>query len=401
MRSRQKPQRPPSDEPAHHRDVVVPAQRALARRAMRGRERDRQVARQPVDADVEEAADEQPQHAEQHGRSTSGVIGWPSRAADRLCGSIGSGQSGDCRPTSTRPEVMSIDVRASRRVDGHVVSKPGCNSSSHDQGAVTPASARAGDERGAARRSGRAHRAGSSRRCASRRRPFVVGRLRQRAPQQPRRLPVAALGQRDGRERLHPPRRARYRGALREGVGGLRVVAGPPVVDEADVLEVLPAIGRRRDALLEQAHGEIGPARSTRWRFRQEDGAEAIGDDEARIQRRREVEERIQVLERARTRRPAAGSRRNAARRASSTGRRRACRTTARRGAPRPASADRAPLAVPGRDAAAATRPAGRIDAAAAGRGADQPRQPSRHLKSRRWKIATAIDSMAALYAMP
>ena len=58
--------------------------------------------------------------------------------------------------------------------------------------------------------------------------------------------------------------------------------------------------GCGRDALLEQADGEIGAAGSARGRLRQEDGAETVGDDEARIQRRREVQERIEVLERPR-----------------------------------------------------------------------------------------------------
>ena len=46
-------------EPAHDRHVVVPAQGLAAPRAMRGRMDDRLAQRDPVDADVEEAADRQ------------------------------------------------------------------------------------------------------------------------------------------------------------------------------------------------------------------------------------------------------------------------------------------------------------------------------------------------------
>ena len=237
---------------------------------------------------------------------------------------------------------------------GMVVRMPACSNCTHDHGAVRPPRR----ARATSACSWSTWSSASSwirRRWASRRSHSLSAVCDKRAPQQPRRLPVAALGQRHGRQRLHPPRRARYRGPLREGGGGLRIVAGPPVVDEADVLEVLPAIGSRGNALLEQAHGEIGSARSARWRFRQEDRAEAVRDDEARIQRRREVEERIQVLERPWPGRSAAGSRRSAGWRASSTGRRRACRTTAPRASPRPASAGRARPAVRARGAAAAS----------------------------------------------
>ena len=67
-----------------------------------------------------------------------------------------------------------------------------------------------------------------------------------------------------------------------------------PVIDEADVVVVLPPPGRGCDALLEQGHPQIGTARTAGIRFGQEDGAEAIRHVEVRIERRGEIEKRIE-----------------------------------------------------------------------------------------------------------
>ena len=69
-----------------------------------------------------------------------------------------------------------------------------------------------------------------------------------------------------------------------------------PVVDEADVVEVLPLLRLRGDALSQQRDRQIRTARAARVAFAQEDRAEAIGDREVRIERGRQIEQRIQQL---------------------------------------------------------------------------------------------------------
>src|SRR6266705_957587 len=53
---------PPQQEPRDERDVVAPGDRVVAAGAGGGRREEREVVGQPQDADVEKAADAQPQH---------------------------------------------------------------------------------------------------------------------------------------------------------------------------------------------------------------------------------------------------------------------------------------------------------------------------------------------------
>ena len=67
-----------------------------------------------------------------------------------------------------------------------------------------------------------------------------------------------------------------------------------PVIDEADVVVVLPFVGIRLHAFLEQRNRQFRPAGAAGIRLRQKDGAEAVRHHEVRIERRGEIEERIQ-----------------------------------------------------------------------------------------------------------
>ena len=134
--------------------------------------------------------------------------------------------------------------------------------------------------------------------CASRSargvaQPGLFG-LRQLLPQRARRVAVSAFRQRHRGERPQPGRRARQlRGRLKRRRRGL-VVAQVPVVDEPEVHHVLPLGRLRGDSFLQQRDGEIGPAGPARIRLAEVDGAEPVGDAEVRIQRGRQIEQRVQ-----------------------------------------------------------------------------------------------------------
>ena len=66
--------------------------------------------------------------------------------------------------------------------------------------------------------------------------------------------------------------------------------------DEGDVVVILPLRRLRLDALLQQRDRLIGAPRSARIRFAQKDRAESVGNREVRIERRRQVEQRIELL---------------------------------------------------------------------------------------------------------
>ena len=69
-----------------------------------------------------------------------------------------------------------------------------------------------------------------------------------------------------------------------------------PIVDEPDVLVVLPFVRLRDDAFLEQGDGQIGTAGAARVRLGEENRAKPVGDAESRIERRRTIEERIEQM---------------------------------------------------------------------------------------------------------
>ena len=72
------------------------------------------------------------------------------------------------------------------------------------------------------------------------------------------------------------------------------VVAQVPVVDEPEILHVLPLVRLRREPLLQQRDREVGTAGAARIRLAEEDRAEAVGDAEVRIERGRQIEQRVQ-----------------------------------------------------------------------------------------------------------
>ena len=80
-------------QPADERNVLVPRERTVAGRAVRPRPVQRLPARQPVDADVEEASNQQPEHKKQDGRNRH--YGVPS---------VGSGQSDEFLSIDTTPD---------------------------------------------------------------------------------------------------------------------------------------------------------------------------------------------------------------------------------------------------------------------------------------------------------
>ena len=135
------------------------------------------------------------------------------------------------------------------------------------------------------------------------------------------------VGQRVRRQRPQPDvgpfaflLRARgLRGAL-EPLGGLCVVA-VAVVDEADVVRILPAIRAARAIPFSSSRiARSDRPGSARLLLREEERAEPVGDVEVRIERRRQIEQRIQQLVRLVGTAPTGAFRRNAEWRGSSTG---------------------------------------------------------------------------------
>ena len=88
-------------QPAQQRHVVVPADLFLAGRAARRRVDDGGAAGQAIDADIEEAADHQPEQRDEPGKGRRGDHGvGPGRF------SVGSGRNGDSSPTATVAEYI-------------------------------------------------------------------------------------------------------------------------------------------------------------------------------------------------------------------------------------------------------------------------------------------------------
>jgi hypothetical protein len=69
---------------------------------------------------------------------------------------------------------------------------------------------------------------------------FVLGRLRQLAPEQPRGLAISSPDERGRRERTQPPGGPWQIGSALERFTGLTVLVPVPVVHEPDVVPVLP-----------------------------------------------------------------------------------------------------------------------------------------------------------------
>jgi hypothetical protein len=67
-------------------------------------------------------------------------------------------------------------------------------------------------------------------------------------------------------------------------------------MDERDVVVVLPLRRLRRDALPQERNRLVRTPRAPRVGFAQEDRAEPVRDREVRIERRRDVEQRVQQL---------------------------------------------------------------------------------------------------------
>ena len=103
-------------------------------------------------------------------------------------------------------------------------------------------------------------------------------------PHGSRRPAVAALRQSGGSKGAEPPWGVgEFAGSI-ERLGRLVIVVVPPVVDEPDILHVLPLIGSSLQTLFEQADGQIRPPWTGRRVLGQEDGAEPVGQVEVRIQ---------------------------------------------------------------------------------------------------------------------
>ena len=128
--------------------------------------------------------------------------------------------------------------------------------------------------------------------------PLVLPRLRQLAPEKPRRGPLAAPGEHGRRHRTKPPGRARHRGRPLEGRGSCAIVVKLPVLDKADILLVLPLVRPGRQPLLQKLDREIGPSGTSRIRLREKDRAEPVRDIEQRIQRRCAIQQRVELAKR-------------------------------------------------------------------------------------------------------
>ncbi len=117
-----------------------------------------------------------------------------------------------------------------------------------------------------------------------------------------RRARIAAGRPRVGRERPQPEvgafaflhRAWGLCGSL-EPLSGLTVVA-VPVMHEADVMQILPAVRLRGHGLAEQTDRQIRSPGSTRLFLREKECAEPVGDAEIRIEGRGQIEQRVQQV---------------------------------------------------------------------------------------------------------
>ena len=98
--------------------------------------------------------------------------------------------------------------------------------------------------------------------------PVVIGHGVQLSPERAGRIPIAAGDQGRAGQRLEPDRRPGHRARALELRRRGPVVLEPPVIDEADVVNVLPARGIVPPAFLEQCQRLVGTARAARVHLR-------------------------------------------------------------------------------------------------------------------------------------
>ena len=134
-------------------------------------------------------------------------------------------------------------------------------------------------------------------------------RLRNLLPEKARRGPILAADEHRCGERLQPVGGVRLRGRALEPERRRLVVAQAPVIDEADVVVILPFVRHRHDRLTQQRHGLIRAPGSAGIRLAQENCAEPVRDIEVGVEGGRDVEQRVEQLvlgRRFRTRQPVA-----------------------------------------------------------------------------------------------
>ena len=211
----------------------------------------------------------------------------------RAGGSVGSGASVDSSASVTSP-LDGASARQAVRVAGR---RSGAGADSLPTRTV--AYRRAG---------GRARRAGSARRSRPSRRAVAAGVARPSASSRSRRMrrwlrttsaspALSALGQRRCGKRLEEPRGSGHLAALLEPRGGGLVIVPRPEMRRSRHPACTATSSATRQALLEQRNRLVGLTGPARLRFGQEDRAKPIGDIEVRIQRRREIEKRVEKLE--------------------------------------------------------------------------------------------------------
>ena len=302
------------DHPADHRDVLEPAQLALAAAARRRRRHHRLAARQPVDAHVEEAADHQAEKAgDDDGEHRPGDHRWASRT--------GSGLRPDVSPSVTvpsRPSTYGTPVGLS----GTPASARWATRSSHDAGGVPSPRRRRPPRRVSSSISSRARncrrpdlgRCAASTPCRSRRasRSTTCAPRRGRRPWPGSRRPSSAAIQ--GRWASGWPARtgAPPRDSRSATSSGRRRCRGGTASDPG-----------RRPGPSRGAGGLVGASGPAGVAFAQENGPQPRCHVEVRIERRRHVEERIQEREPWRLPTPTAARRRSGSPHASNRGRRR------------------------------------------------------------------------------
>ena len=127
-----------------------------------------------------------------------------------------------------------------------------------------------------ARRSDPSHRAAASRKLRLVAQPVGVGTIQDLGPQVRElcRLPPSASV--TAAKRPEPVRRAGNIGGASEPACRHRVIVEPPVIDEPDILRVMPVLRVRAQSLLQQRDRLVGPAGAARMVLGEKDCAEAI-----------------------------------------------------------------------------------------------------------------------------
>ena len=94
--------------------------------------------------------------------------------------------------------------------------------------------------------------------------------------------------------RSHQGAPGMFRGALEPPRGRIGVPQ-PPVVNEADVVQVLPALRNACESLFQQCDGQIGAAGAARRRFGEKYRPQPVRRGEPRIEGGRGVQQRVQT----------------------------------------------------------------------------------------------------------